>query len=100
MRRATAPIIALAFVLACTSAERSPSGTSESPTPRTGSEPAAPPSGWFGAACDLPVDYLRRIRRGTYFGRSPEVTMVPRKPHTFASFATTQHTRGPRGGGA
>ncbi len=92
MIRATAPIIALALVLACTPAERSPSGTSESPRPTTKSKSAAPPSGWFDAACDLPIDYLRRIRRGTYFGRSPEVTMVPRKPHTFASFATTQHT--------
>jgi hypothetical protein len=49
-------------------------------------------AGWFRAACDLPIDYLRRIRRGTYYGRSPEVTFVPRKPNTFADWITTRHT--------
>jgi hypothetical protein len=93
MKKGVVQLVALAFIaLACTSAERTPAGNRESTTPRTASGSEAQPSGWFRAACDLPIDYLRRIRRGTYFGRSPEVTMVPRKPHTFASFETTQHT--------
>jgi hypothetical protein len=93
MKKAVAQLAALAFIaLACTSAERAPAGNGESTTPSAVSRSEAQPSGWFRAACDLPIDYLRRIRRGTYFGRSPEITMVPRKPHTFASFETTQHT--------
>jgi type I phosphodiesterase/nucleotide pyrophosphatase len=91
-RGAAAVGLSLLLGVGCTSApddERSLRARS-SPSARETTAPVK--RGWFRAACDLPLDYLRRIRRGTYFGRSPEVTIVPRKPHTFATFVTTQHT--------
>lgn len=47
---------------------------------------------WFDAACGLPMEYLTRIRRGLYPGRSPEIAMVPREPNFFGSFTGTTHS--------
>ena len=51
---------------------------------------------WLRAACDLPLPQLARIRRGYFGGRSPDITMVPRKPNFFGTFEVTSHA-GPWG---
>jgi hypothetical protein len=56
----------------------------------------APKGRWFRTACDLPVAQLRRISRGHYPGRSPDVTVVPARPHFFGGFTVTTHA-GPWG---
>lgn len=48
--------------------------------------------GWFSAACDLPEDQLRRVARGTFPPRSPEIQFIPREPHFFGSFEVTTHS--------
>lgn len=63
-------------------------GTVPSPRPLV-TEPAA---GWFEAACDLPLDHLRLIRRGYVPGRSPEILVVPREPNFFGGFGSTTHS--------
>lgn len=57
---------------------------------------AAPKGRWFRTACDLPIAHLRRIRRGHFPGRSPDVTVVPARPHFFGGFTVTTHA-GPWG---
>ncbi|MDQ3619163.1 MAG: alkaline phosphatase family protein [Actinomycetota bacterium] len=52
-------------------------------------EPAA---GWRESGCSLPVEYVRRIRRGNYPGRSPDVIVVPREPNFFGAFTSTSHS--------
>jgi hypothetical protein len=45
------------------------------------------------AGCALPVNYLRRIRRGYAPGRSPDILMVPREPNFFGALpAVTSHS--------
>lgn len=46
----------------------------------------------MAAACGLPLDYLRRIRRGYYPGRSPEIVFVPRAPNFFGGLTSTTHS--------
>jgi Type I phosphodiesterase / nucleotide pyrophosphatase len=94
MRRIGALLGALILLaVACTSGRDDAASSGSDPKPSSSATPESPAqAGWFRAACDLPIDYLRRIRRGTYFGRSPEITIVPQKPHTFATFVTTQHS--------
>lgn len=50
------------------------------------------PSGWLEAACDLPFEYVERIRRGYYPDRSPEVIFVPREPNFMGGFTSTTHS--------
>lgn len=57
---------------------------------------AKPAANWRQAGCRLPLEYLRRIRRGYYPGRSPDVLFVPRKPNFFGGFTSTTHS-GPWG---
>ncbi|MDQ4024824.1 MAG: alkaline phosphatase family protein [Actinomycetota bacterium] len=47
---------------------------------------------WLESACGLPLEHLRRIRRGYYRGRSPDVFFVPREPHFFGRFFSTTHS--------
>jgi hypothetical protein len=58
------------------------------PTPPA---PAGPPEGWFKEACKLPIDQLRRLRRGYFPGRSPDITIVSREPDFFGGFIGQSH---------
>ncbi|MDQ4025331.1 MAG: alkaline phosphatase family protein, partial [Actinomycetota bacterium] len=103
MRRSAAAVVALLLAAACTG-----SGAEENPEPRAEQPTEAPvrgrvaiaspepvteaPDGWFEAACDLPIEQLRRIRRGYVPGRSPELLVVPREPNYFGSFASYTHS--------
>ncbi|MGH2754673.1 MAG: alkaline phosphatase family protein [Actinomycetota bacterium] len=52
-----------------------------------------PPDGWFNSGCDLPFEYLQRVRRGTYGDtRGPDLLVVPQIPHFFGAFSTTSHS--------
>jgi type I phosphodiesterase/nucleotide pyrophosphatase len=67
------------------------SGTSFEPAPL---EIVSKPQykNWFDAACALPPSQLRRIRRGYYPGRSPDIIVVPREPNFFGGFLSTSHS--------
>ena len=52
----------------------------------------APAAGWRQSGCSLPLGYLRRIRRGYFPGRSPDVLFVPRAPNFFGGFTATTHS--------
>jgi hypothetical protein len=69
-------VVLLLLVAACTSASEG----SGRDTPGPG-DTASAPDGWFDAACDLPVEYVRRLRRGYFPGRSPEILLVPKEPN-------------------
>jgi arylsulfatase A-like enzyme len=83
------------LVTACTTAGPS---TDDSGEGQRDAGPAAPDDststagGWRAMACDLPPRYLELIERGTFAGRSPELTVVPAKPNFFGSFAVTSHS--------
>lgn len=51
-----------------------------------------PTAGWFAAACELPIEQLERIQRGTMAGRSPEIVVVPKEPNYFGSFQIATHS--------
>ncbi|MDQ3958622.1 MAG: hypothetical protein M3273_09905, partial [Actinomycetota bacterium] len=89
MRKVAAAIALLVVAAACTSGGAEPRAATDAPTPppvRGKVEIASPepvteaPGGWFEAACDLPLDQLKRVRRGYVPGRSPELLVVPREP--------------------
>lgn len=44
------------------------------------------------AACSLPIDYLRRIRRGYAPGRGHDLQMVARAPNYFGGFSNWSHS--------
>jgi hypothetical protein len=49
---------------------------------------------WFEASCSLPIEQLRRVKRGYFPRRSPDVLIVPREPN-FVGFFTGQSHSGP-----
>lgn len=49
-------------------------------------------SAWFKAACSLPEARLRRIARGLFPGRGPDLVLAPRAPNYVATFGTTSHS--------
>lgn len=51
-----------------------------------------PAAGWLESGCQLPLDQMRRIRRGYFPGRSPEIVLVPREPNFFGGFIATSHS--------
>ena len=51
-------------------------------------EPAPDP---LSSGCELPLEYLRRIRRGYAPGRSHDVIFVPREPNFVGAFDYTSH---------
>ncbi|MBA3350621.1 MAG: hypothetical protein H0T12_08715, partial [Actinobacteria bacterium] len=51
-----------------------------------------PPAGPFRSGCRLPLETLRRIRRGYFPGRSPDVMVVPREPNFFGAFVGQSHS--------
>ncbi len=101
MERIVAAALALSLATACTG-----SGAEEPPPVGETSRAAVPgkveiaspepvteaPDGWFEAACNLPLEQLRRVRRGYVPGRSPELLVVPREPNYFGSFASYTHS--------
>jgi hypothetical protein len=52
----------------------------------------AKPRGWFDVACGLDPAILRRLKRGTDAGRSPDITFLPRRPHFVGGFGFTSHS--------
>ncbi|HEU4480845.1 MAG TPA: alkaline phosphatase family protein, partial [Actinomycetota bacterium] len=77
----------------------------DDPEPAPQREPSASPSeprgdgvavrqmgAWGRKACDLPITYLKRIERGHFEGRAPELAFVPSKPNFFGDFAVTSHS--------
>lgn len=66
-------------------------GASPSPT-ATGIVGRGARGPWFDAACRLPLDFLRRIRRGYYPERSPDLLFVPAKHSAFGSLGTASHS--------
>ena len=98
--RLLAAVMAFAVLAACTGdgGGEAPDGALPSP-PAKGVDRATPieivtePVGdWLESACSLPVEYLRRIRRGYVPGRSPEILFVPREPNFFGGFTSTTHS--------
>ena len=73
-------------------AQRSP----PTPSPGDAAISAKPGGPAFRTACMLPMPILRRLRRGYYPGRSPEIVVLPRAPNFFGSFSATTHS-GPWG---
>ena len=94
-RRVVALIACLAA--ACSTASQATGeypGSSEPLAPLATAAPIAvrerPP--WLESGCGLPLDHLRRIKRGYYRGRSPDLFVVPREPHFFGRFFSTTHS--------
>lgn len=54
--------------------------------------PGGPRGRWFDAACRLPLDFLRRVRRGYYPGRSPDLLFIPAPHSLIGSLATASHS--------
>jgi hypothetical protein len=80
-------LVAALLLSACWTA-----GSSETP-PGGHAPPATGARGvWFRAACELPVEHLRRIERGYFDGRSPELLYVPRQPNSFGGFFGATHS--------
>ena len=85
-RRPVSALVGVVLLSACTSGE----GVDQrSPIEQTKTVAHA---GWFESACSLPIEQLRRIRRGYVPRRSPDVTVVPREPNFFGSFSNTTHS--------
>ena len=101
-RKRWAGLLAAALLAgACSGGDEPREATRDDPTPPpyTGRvdiaspEPVTDaPDGWFEAACNLPMDQLKRVRRGYVPGRSPELLVVPREPNYFGSFASYTHS--------
>lgn len=102
LRTATVALLLLmSFVVAaCTSEEPEEDGEVAAPTvapearftPMQVERVTEPAAGWRESGCSLPVEYVRRIRRGNYPGRSPDVIVVPREPNFFGAFTSTSHS--------
>jgi Type I phosphodiesterase / nucleotide pyrophosphatase len=99
----SAMVLVLAIAAACTGGgEENPSsngGPDPVPTVRgdvSFATPVVPPpepaSGWLEAACDLPFEYVKRIRLGLSPEHSPDITVVPREPNFFGGFTSTTHS--------
>lgn len=89
-KRALAAVVAMTLVLpACwtTSGTASDAGSSEQTPVAAGSR-----GEWFRAACGLPLEHLRRIERGYFEGRSPDLLYVPRQPNSVGGFFGATHS--------
>jgi hypothetical protein len=100
-----AALVATALVAACSPSSEAegelPIAISESSPARPRSFPSArkaddrpvkPARNWFQSGCRMPFEYLRRVRRGYYPERSPDIVMVPREPNFFGGFTSTTHS--------
>ena len=48
-------------------------------------------NGWLAQACSLPLEYVRRIRRGYFPGRGPDIVLVNKMPHNFGGLVSAAH---------
>jgi hypothetical protein len=70
-----------------------PGGTRPAPRRPADRQPATAARGpALRAACGLPATQLRRLRRGYFPGRSPDIVAVPRAPNYFGGFTTYTHS--------
>jgi predicted AlkP superfamily pyrophosphatase or phosphodiesterase len=60
--------------------------------PSPAASPPKPADGWLEASCDLPFEYVKRIRLGLNPEHSPDITVVPREPNFFGGFTSTTHS--------
>ena len=105
-RRPAASLLLAATLLVVACSPSSPSKDEDTASAPLPSPPAAgrfasakpsgsvarPAANWRAAGCALPLDYLRRISRGYFPQRSPDVLFVPRKPNFFGGFTSTTHS--------
>jgi hypothetical protein len=61
------------------------------PSPK-GAGPIKPARNWLQSGCRVPFAYLRRVRRGYFPDRSPDIVVVPREPNFFGGFTSTTHS--------
>ena len=104
IRRRALSVVALAGMLAaaCSSGDRAPEAappSSPHPTLRKGAIAPTPikvvtrpADGWRESGCELPLEHLRRVRRGFAPGRSHDVVVVPREPNFFGGLTVTSHS--------
>lgn len=100
---AVAALLSVAAAACTSSSKPSSSGPPAAPSdvpvvresvafPTPAASPPQPADGWFEAACDLPFDYVKRIRLGLNPEHSPDITVVPREPNFFGGFTSTTHS--------
>lgn len=77
--------VVLALLIGCT-------GAGPTDQPAEGVAEARRSPGWLKASCGLPLKYLKRIERGTYRHRSPDIQVVPKAPNFFGGFGPTSHS--------
>ena len=98
--RVRAWLLAVSLVAAACSTASQATGDFPGATPEEALAPVAtePPvalrerPAWLESGCSLPLEHLRRIKRGYYRGRSPDLFVVPREPHFFGRFFSTTHS--------
>jgi hypothetical protein len=76
--------------IACTNSATS--GRNEPPEDNATAGASGNRAKWFEAACGLPLKYLKRIERGQFGRRSPDVQVVPKAPNFFGGFGPTSHS--------
>lgn len=54
-----------------------------------------PPADWLESGCELDLELMRRVRRGYYPRRSPDVLWVPREPNYRGAFPNDTSHSGP-----
>lgn len=107
-RAGAAAITASLFVVAACTSGGEPSGdggsTSSDFQPKSAEEFRQPATveeprysrtkgeGWFAKACALPLEYMRRIKRGYFPGRGPDIAMLNELPHNFGGLVSAVHT--------
>lgn len=88
-KRALAAVVAIALLVPACWTSDSPRGAASTTQPPA---EAGSRGGWFRAACGLPLDHLRRIERGYFEGRSPDLLYVPQQPNTVGGFFGATHS--------
>ncbi|MGH2730232.1 MAG: alkaline phosphatase family protein [Actinomycetota bacterium] len=83
-------VIAAIAVGACTQSDEKP--RAERPRIEPARTVPSIDARWFKRSCDLPVEYLRRIKRGYFPDHSPDVAVVPKEPNYFGAFDSTSHS--------
>ena len=62
-------------------------------TPSSGATPPPDPDArWLVQSCELPLELLERVERGTVVGRSADITYVPAYPNYFGQFGVSTHS--------
>lgn len=89
--RVLSAVLLLALLLgACTEASRT--GV---PSADGGRLDLSGGASWFKASCDLPVRWLRRIQRGFFSSRGPNLTFVPHQGNPIGNFDFSTTHSGP-----